>query len=137
MMSSPALGILEFVLLVAAVPLGLLTIPLAVRAARPALWWAHTVLGIAVAGALTTVLDQLLLLGAVPWWSVLLVYTVGCVVLPLGTAWIARWAADRWPMRRWSMTSLVVLVGVAVSAVVAVRVSFALLPGIDLVQAVK
>ncbi len=134
---SPALGFLEIVLLAASVPLGLFTIPLAVRTARPALWWAHALLGLALAGGLTTSLDRLLLAGVVPWWKVLLVYAVGCVVLPLGTAWSARWAAYRWPMHRWSMTSLVVMVGVAVSGVVAVRVSYALLPGIDLVQAVK
>ncbi|WP_309672408.1 hypothetical protein [Gemmatimonas sp.] len=134
---SPALGFLELVLLAATVPLGLLTIPLAVRTARPALWWVHTLLGLALAVGLTMALDRLLLAGAVPWWKLLVVYSVGCVVLPLGTAWSARWAACRWPPRRWSMTSLAVLLGVAVSGVAAVRVSYALLPGIDLVQAVK
>lgn len=132
------LGIIELVLLAATVPLGLLAIPLAVRQARPALWWAYTLLGFALAVGLPTLLDRLLFHRAVPLWSLLLVYSVGCLVLPLGIAWCARSAARAWSTRRWSMTSLVVVVGVAASSVVAVRLSYALHPAIiDIVEAVK
>jgi len=120
----------------AALALGGAAAVLAYRRAEQRMWITHGALSVAVAIALTAVM-QMLVGEFVPWWRTGVGYFVVYSLPLLAAGWVGRWTARRWPARpRWH-SGAAVLVALLLFGLLDTRVARMVLPQFELVNAVQ